>query len=411
MAIPLDLPSLALGAALGAGAIWLAFRGRGSAASTLAHSELERERAALSDHLAAEFRRLSAEALGTNNRQFLDLATTQFQGFQNTARNDIDQIVKPVKESLDKVENQIRTIENQRHQSFGELRTLLANLGEDQGRLRTETRNLVTALRNPGVRGRWGEEQLQRVVEFAGMIERVHFETQPHVVTDDGAQRPDMTILLPGGRKIVVDSKVPLDAYLHYCADENGPELRQLALEQHARQVRTHMAQLGAKAYWRQFDDAPDFVVMFLFDEGSFSAALRLDPTLIEAGVAQNVIPATPTTLIALLKAVQFGWRQEALAANAREISTLGSELYDRLAVFAGHFSSVGKKLNQAVESYNQTAASLEKRVLVSGRKFRELGAMSGAREIEEPPQIEHNARAIEGEIEVHHPSKKLDAE
>ncbi|MCX7180122.1 MAG: DNA recombination protein RmuC [Proteobacteria bacterium] len=351
---------------------------------------------------ADAFKALSADALTRNNQSFLELARATLEKYQEGAKGELEkrqqaigEMVAPVKISLEKFEQQIQSVEKSRVDAYATLTEQVKALAESQGQLKHETANLVKALRAPQTRGRWGELQLKRVVEMAGMLDHCDFYEQESVGTEEGQLRPDMVVRLPGGKNIVVDAKAPLAAYLD--ALEAGDDAtRKRRLLDHARQVRDHLVKLGRKSYWEQFQPSPDFVVLFLPGETFYSAALEADPSLIEAGVEQKVILATPTTLIALLRAVAYGWKQEALTENAQQISALGKELYERMCVLADHWGDIGKHLGNAVGAYNKSVVSLETRVLVSARKFRDLKATPEGKELRDLTPLEGIPRELQ---------------
>ncbi len=348
------------------------------------------------------FKSLSADALKSNNQSFLDLAKASLAEFQQGAKGDLDKrqiaidaLVAPVRASLDKVDEKIGALEKAREHAYGEIRQQFSQMAEVQTQLRDETSNLVKALRQPHVRGRWGEIQLRRVVEMAGMMLHCDFVEQQSADGEDGKLRPDLIVKLPGGRQIVVDSKAPITAYME-AHEATTDELRKVKILLHAQLMRRHLEALARKSYWEQFQPTPEVVVMFIPGEAFFSAALEADPDLLDSGFGQNVIIASPASLMALLKAASYGWRQEAIADNAREISQLGQELHARLAVMADHLARLGKSLGTATDSYNSAIASFESRVLVSARKFKELGATSQDAEIIELRAVEGGTRRLQ---------------
>ena len=333
--------------------------------------------------LAGSFQALSGEALKQNNEAFLKLAAVSFETLHVKAEGDlvqrqqaIDALVRPLQESLQRYDEQLRLLEQSRQSAYGGLDQHLKSLAESQQRLQQETGNLVKALRAPTVRGQWGELTLKRVAELAGMVDRCDFAEQPSVTGDDGRFRPDMVVQLPGGRQIIVDAKTVLSAYLDAHEAQNEAQQAE-ALRRHAAQVKCRMDELSLKAYWTQFDRAPEFVVLFLPGEQFLGAALDQNPRLIEEGFANGIVLATPATLIALLRAVAYGWRQERMTAHAEEAGRLGKELYERMAVLAEHMNDVGQALGKSVSAYNRAVGSLETRILPAARHFKELGVSS----------------------------------
>ncbi len=428
--------AIAAGAVAGGAGIWFAARGK-SALLTRRIRELDTDRDAFSRELSGErerrvraeatldaerraaeekgrllsaaeetfrnaFRALSAEALESSNRRFLDLAATAFEKHRADARHDLEQrekavenLVKPLTEGLARYEFHLREVEDKRSTAYGALTEQVKSLLAEQERLRFQTGKLADALRRPEVRGRWGEIQLRNVVEMAGMLEHCDFLEQQSSTGDAGQVRPDMVVRLPGGRRIVVDAKTPINAYLESLDAPTDGE-REERMTAFARHVRDQVRGLGRKDYWKQFEDSPDLVVLFLPGEAFYTAALRMDPSLIEEGVANRVVLAAPTTLIVLLRIAALGWREERLAENARRISDLGRELHSRLATLSEHFSELGRSLQRGVEHYNRAVGSLESRVLVTARRFTELGAGS-EKEIPPAEPLDVQTRMVEG--------------
>lgn len=346
---------------------------------------------------------LSAEALRQNNQAFLDLAESRLREARAASAADIDArkqaieaLLSPMAKAIESVDRELRDAERRHAASGAALLERIAALDTTGQSLRAETQRLVDALKRPGVRGRWGELQLKRVVELAGMVEHCDFTEQETIAGDEGGRlRPDLIVRLPGGKQLVVDAKVPLDAYLK-ALEAPDEDSRQRLLADHARQVRTHLAQLSAKGYAAQVDPSPEFVVMFLPGEVFFSAALEQDPALIEFGVERHVIPASPTTLIALLRAVAYGWQQQAAEENARRISELGRQLYDAVRVLGGHFDTLGTRLKSSLDAYNQAVGSLEGNVLIKARKFKDLQAASASEDIPTVSVIDRVPRGLQ---------------
>ena len=334
--------------------------------------------------LSDTFKALSSDALKSNNQSFIELAKAKLEQFQESAKGDleqrqkaIDQMVKPIRESIDKVDVKIQNLEKIREGAYAGLTEKINNLLTSEDKLQKETANLVSALRKPSVRGSWGEIQLRQAVEFAGMVKHCDFLEQESTTDGEGRfQRPDMIVRLPNGRKIIVDAKTPMEAYLQ-SLESKSEEDRLHHLKSHARQIRDKVKDLSMKKYWEQFETTPEFVVLFLPNEALFSAALEQDGELINYGAENRVIIATPTTVIALLLAVAYGWQQDTVAEHARQISDLGRDLYERMGVLADHFSTMGKNLDRTVDAYNKAVRSTESRLLVSARKFKELGSGS----------------------------------
>jgi len=385
--------------------------------NTALNTTLEMERSAQADKIAVlehaqeqarkqlteTFGHLSSQALKHNNEEFLKLAQENLKQFQAQAQGTLSQkeqaienLVKPIRDALEKTEKQIRSMEQERKQAYGALTQHLETMAHTQQALQDETRNLVKALSRPEVRGQWGELTLKRLAELAGMVEHCDFYEQEHTRTEDGALRPDMIVRMPGGREIVVDVKTPLDAYLSAMEASDEKE-RETHLARHTRNVRKRVQELATKGYWNQFKNAPDFVVLFIPGEQFLGAALDNDYSLLEDAMQQKVILATPTSFVALLRAVAYGWRQESLAENAEHIKQLGEDLYGRLATFAEHLGKLGKNLNTSVQHYNKAVSSFDSRVLPGARKFSEMG-ISTKKSVAHIEQIETTPRTPESQ-------------
>jgi DNA recombination protein RmuC len=375
-------------------------------------SALEQERATAAqrqatheearDLAAGVFAELSTKALEQNNTQFLALADARLMEARQVAQGDLDQrrqaieqLLTPLADQLGRYEQSLRLLELERQRAYTGLTAQVTQLAESQDKLQSETRNLVTALRSPATRGRWGEMQLRRVVEMAGMLEHCDFDEQVHTEGEEGRLRPDMVVHLPGAKRVVVDAKVPMQAFLD-ATDATDESTRKAHLVGHARQLRAHVDALSKKSYWQQFDDSPEFVIAFIPGDPLLSAALEHDSALLEHAVANHVLLATPTTLIGLLRAVAYGWQQDALAENAREVQQIGRELYKRLATFGEHMAKTGRSLSGAVDAYNKAVGSLERNVLPQARRFQDLGVGGSDKDVPMLDQVDAVARSLQ---------------
>jgi DNA recombination protein RmuC len=393
LAIEVGVPALALGVLLGALLAWMILRRRRAqmqqSISTLeaqikTQDALQREREtafeAATGQLARAFSELANQSLKSNSENFLRLAEQNLGAHQEKAKRElsereqaVENLVKPIRDALQQSQRQISELEKARSEAYGSIRSQLETMQISQQSLAQETQNLVNALRRPQVRGRWGEITLRRLVELAGMVEHCDFQEQVHTPGGDKVIRPDMIVRMPDNRELVVDVKTPLEAYLESVEAKDDTQ-RQLGLKRHARNVREHIRSLASKTYWDQFSQSPEFVILFIPGDQFLSAALNEDPDLIEYALSRQIILATPTSFVALLKAVAYGWRQLALADNAEEIRGLAEELYGRLTAFVGHVNKLGRQLASSFESYNRAVGSLERKVLPGARKFVELG-------------------------------------
>ena len=406
-------PALAAGLLLGGLIVWLVFRARqrrqGETVAALGDRikdqealQVERDSAfeAATSRLATSFSNLANKSLKSNSETFLRLAEQNLGAHQERAKRElgdreqaVENLVKPIKDALQQSQAQIAALEKSRSEAYGGIKSQLETMQINQKSLTQETHNLVNALRRPEVRGRWGEITLRRLVELAGMVEHCDFQEQVHTTSDEKTIRPDMIVRMPDQRELVVDVKTPLDAYLE-AIEATDDAQHKLALERHTRNVRDHIRKLASKTYWEQFSKSPEFVILFIPGDQFLSAALNEDPDLIEYALSQQIILATPTSFVALLKAVAYGWRQLALADNAEEIRRLAEDLYGRLTTFAGHMNKVGKQLASSVENYNRAVGSLERKVLPGARKFVELG-IRPKKEIEQVEPLESLPRTM----------------
>jgi DNA recombination protein RmuC len=406
-------PALAVGLVLGALIAWLTARSRQNRLNDdirLLETRIkdqdalqaERDSAyeAATTRLATAFSNLANQSLKANSENFLRLAEQNLSAHQERAKRElgdreqaVENLVKPIKEALKQSQQQISELEKSRSEAYGGIKSQLKSMQDSQQTLAQETHNLAKALRRPEVRGRWGEITLRRLVELAGMVEHCDFQEQVHTSAEDTVIRPDMIVRMPDRRELVVDVKTPLDAYLEAVEAKDDAQ-RQLGLKRHARNVREHIRKLSSKAYWKQFSQSPEFVILFIPGDQFLSAALNEEPDLIENALSQHIILATPTSFVALLKAVAYGWRQLALADNAEEIRGLAEDLYGRLVTFVGHLNKVGKQLSSSVENYNRAMGSLERKVLPGARKFVELG-IHPKKAIEPVEQLEALTRTM----------------
>jgi DNA recombination protein RmuC len=427
--LPFDSPLLAFGAPglvggllLGVLITWLSTRSRRlrmQQSLELLETKLkdqdalQRERdsafEAATSRLATAFSELANQSLRSNSENFLRLAEQNLGAHQEKAKRElsereraVENLVKPIRDAINQSQQQIAELEKARSEAYGGIKSQLETMQRDQRFLAQETQNLVNALRRPQVRGRWGEITLRRLVELAGMVEHCDFQEQVHGGSDDKVIRPDMIIRMPDRRELVVDVKTPLDAYLEAIEAKDDTQ-HKLGLERHARNVRDHIRKLASKSYWEQFSSSPDFVILFIPGDQFLSAALDQDPELIESALSQRIILATPSSFVALLKAVAYGWRQLALAENAEEIRRLAEDLYGRLSVFVSHLNKVGRQLGSSVESYNRAVGSLERKVLPGARKFTELG-IHPKRELETVEPLESLPRTIIEESQLDDP-------
>jgi DNA recombination protein RmuC len=376
---------LLVGLAIGGTAVWAIVRARVDAAYAEAGHSRE-----LLDQVKLEIPNAVKAASNDASQSLIQIAAEQF----GTREKAVEQMVKPITESLQKVDGKLESLERSRHEAQGGLLTTLKAVTEGQDKLRRETASLVTALRAPATRGRWGELQLKRVCEMAGMIEHCDFEQQSSADTDDGRVRPDLIVKLPGGMNVVVDAKVPLEAYLN-ALEADDEDARRVHLEAYGRVVRDHLRKLGAKSYQDSFSPTPEFVVLFLPSEAFHSAALEQVPDLIQEGVDNKVLIATPTSLIGLLKVVAYGWRQERMAESAEQVAELGRQLHKRVATMATHLAKLGRAINTTANAYNDTVGSLERQVLVSARRLADHGVESG-KEIESPTPVDTAVRSLQ---------------